>query len=391
MLLIVAGAQVQAQTATVAKPDSAAPAGKDTITLPSGNVLTGKVRHLEFGTLTFHSDELRTMTIPLAKVKTMRTTTAFAVASTTQNLTRKNVARQVSVGKIIIENGTLKVMGPSGVVKEFPEKDLSFMLSKPAWKRELHNQSNFFYGWYGTITLGATVVNSTRSTSHTYTGDVHLVRAIPTIAGLPAGSKTILNLSGTYGLARSPKIVSGGNVIQGASESKTNILHGDLEHDKFFTAMVFGLVNSSADHNFGDGLQLQQSYGAGIGWGILRTPRNDLAARISLHYEQQQFYAGITSGLGTPTENLVGATVGETWKRKLPGNLKFNEDVMLSPAFNVVQAYSAAATARLTSPIYKNLNFSVRMNDNYLGDPPEGFLRNTYQLTAGVTYTLQQF
>jgi hypothetical protein len=123
-------------------------------------------------------------------------------------------------------------MLPQGEVREFPVKDLRFMLDEPSYRRELHNQSDFLYGWYGTATLGASVVKLTNS-AQTYTGTVGLVRAIPTIAGLPAGSKTILNLSGTYGLAKDPEIVSGDNVFQTASLTKTDILHGDLEYDKF--------------------------------------------------------------------------------------------------------------------------------------------------------------
>jgi hypothetical protein len=262
------------------------------------------------------------------------------------------------------------------------------MLDADAYQRELHNESDFFYGWTGTATVGATLVEATNS-SQTYTGTLAFVRAIPTIAGLPAGSKTILNMSGTYGLAKNPQIISGDNVYQTASVTKTDILHGDLEYDKFFTSTIFGLVNASADHNFGNGLQLQQAYGAGIGWAILRTPQNDLSIRAALQYEQQQFYNGITSGLGTPTDNLVGALVGETWNRTFPHNMKFKESITLSPTFNLVNSYSGVGSASFLFPVYKRLNFSITTTDNYLGDPPEGFLRNTFQLTTGITYTLK--
>ncbi len=385
LVLTVAGVPMQAQ---VAKADQAAGNDKDTITFGNGDTLTGKVGKVVYGNVSFHSDELGDLTIPLTKLKAIHTTTAFAAGSNTERLTKKNVAEQVPVGKIALENETLSVMLPQGQVREFPAKDLKFMLDEPAYRRELHNQSDFLYGWYGTATLGASVVKSTNS-AQTYTGTVGLVRAIPTIAGLPAGSKTILNLSGTYGLAKAPEIVSGGNVFQTASVTKTDILHGDLEYDKFFTPMVFGLVSGSADHNFGNGLELQQAYGAGLGWAILRSPQNDLAVRASLQYEQQQFYNGITSGLGTPTENLVSASIGETWSRTFPHSIRFNEYLTLNPTFNVVKAYSGVAGAGFVFPVYKNLNFSVTTTDNYLGDPPEGFLRNTFQFTTGVTYTLK--
>jgi len=362
--------------------------GTDTITFTNGDQLTGKLAKVVYGTVSFHSDMLGDLSIPLTKIKSMHTAEAFAAGSKEHHLTKKNVAEQLPAGKIALEGDTLKVLLPEGKVQEFPTKDIGFMLDEPAFQRELHNESDFLYGWYGTATLGATLVKATNS-AQTYTGTVAMVRAIPTIAGLPAGSKTILNLSGTYGLAKDPLIVSGNDVFQTASVTKTDILHGDLEYDKFLTPMVFGLVNGSADHNFGNGLELQQSYGAGIGLGILRTPQNDLAVRAILQYEQQQFYNGLTSGLGTPTENLVSASLSETWSRTFPHNLKFNEYLTLNPTFNVVRAYSGVAGASFVFPVYKNLNFSVSTTDNYLGDPPEGFLRNTFQFTSGITYTLK--
>lgn len=390
VVLMTAGVPMQAQTGKVAKPDKAGTVGKDTITFKNGDTLTGTIDKVTFGNVSFHSDELGNLKIPLTKIKAMHTATAFAAGSKTEHLTNKNLAKQVPVGRIALENNTVKVMLPQGGVREFPARDLSFMMRKSAFRRELHEQPDLLYGWYGTVSLGATVVQSTNS-ALTYTGAVQLVRAIPTVAGLPAGSKMILNLSGTYGLAKSPEVVSGQQVIQTASVTKTDILHGALEYDKFFTPMVFGLVSGGADHNFGQGLQLQQAYGAGGGLAILRTPKNDLVVRGSLQYEQQQFYNGVTSGLGTQTENLVGASIGETWSRAFPYHIKFNQYVTLNPTFNVVRAYSGVAGAELIFPAYKNLNFSVSVTDNYIGDPPEGFMRNTIQLTTGVTYALKGF
>jgi hypothetical protein len=360
----------------------------DTIVLTNGDTLTGRIDKMTYGNVSFHDDVLGDLSIPLSKISMMHTKTAFAAGSTMEPLTKKNAAEAVAIGNVNMDKQNLTVTPPDGKVREFPTKDLSFMLNDDAYQRELHNQSDFFYGWTGNATLGATLVQATNS-SQTYTTSVGFVRAIPTIAGLPAGSKTILNLSGTYGLARNPEIISGGIVYQTPSVTKTDILHGDLEYDKFFTSMIFGLVNSSADHNYGNGLQLQQAYGAGIGWSILRNPQNDLSVRAALQYEQQQFYNGITSGLGTPTENLAGALLSETWSRSFPHNIKFKESITVNPAFNVPNAYSGVGLTSFIVPVYKRLNFSVTATDNYLGDPPQGFLRNTFQLTTGITYTLK--
>jgi hypothetical protein len=43
----------------------------------------------------------------------------------------------------------------------------------------------------------------------------------------------------------------------------------------------------------------------------------------------------------------------------------------------------------LFSPSIKKFNFTVSSTDNYLGDPPEGFHRNSFQFTSGVTYVIK--
>jgi Protein of unknown function, DUF481 len=214
---------------------------------------------------------------------------------------------------------------------------------------EIQNESDLLYGWAGSITLGASLVDATNS-NQTYTGSVALIRSIPTIAWLPPASKTTLNLSGTYGLAKNPEIISDGEIFQAASISKTNILHGDAEWDKYLSPAIFALVNASADHNFGNGLQLQQAYGAGLGWSIIKQPKETFDVKATLLYQQQQFYNGLESGLGTPSVNLIGADLNESWSRTFAHNVKFNEYITLTPTFNVVRAYSLWATQTSSFP-----------------------------------------
>lgn len=365
----------------------AANAASDTLTFTNGDHITGKLLHVMNGSVSFHSDMLGDVSVPLKNVKELHSGQAFAAAEKGEHLTRENVAAKIGVGNIAIENGNLRQTIAEEPVRSFPAEKIEFLVDAPTFRRELKGESNFFYGWTGSITLGATLVKATTS-AQTYTGSVAFVRALPTTAGLPPVSRTTLNLSGTYGLSSSPTILSGGNVFQSAYVSKTDILHGDTEYDHYFSKAIYGLANASADHNFGNGVQLQQAYGAGLGWSVVRSQKSTLDIKATLQYEQQQFYNNLISGLGTPDENLIGATVNETWNRSFKNNIKLNENVTISPAFNVIQAYSAVANASLNFPLYKNLNFTVSSTDNYLGDPPEGFLRNSFQFTTGINYKL---
>ena len=74
---------------------------------------------------------------------------------------------------------------------------------------------------------------------------------------------------------------------------------------------------------------------------------------------------------------------------KLPHGLVFNETAVITPAFNQTNAYSALATAGLTFPVYKRFGFTVGALDDFLNDPAIGSKKNSFQFTAGVTYTLK--
>ena len=360
----------------------------DTVIFVNGDQLTGKLIGVLAGTVTFHSDILGDVSIPVAKVKSLHAARQFAVIEKDQHITRKTVVERVPIGSVDLEHDTIRLQPPHASEKSFPLSRTSSLVDADLFHRELHNEVDPFYGWTGSITLGATLVTATNS-AQTYTGAVALVRSIPTSAWLPPKSKTTLNLNATYGLAKDSEIISGGNEFQSPSVSKTDIKHGDAEYDKYFSQDIFGLVNASADHNFGNGLQLQQAYGAGLGWSVLRAPKNTLDVKASLLYEQQQFYNGLTSGLGTPNVNLVGAALTENWNHTFAHGVKINQYITVTPTFNVIQAYSGVANANFVFPVYKKLNFTLSSTDNYLGDPPQGFKRNSFQFTAGITYALK--
>jgi len=192
-------------------------------------------------------------------------------------------------------------------------------------------------------------------------------------------------------LAKDPQISSGGVIVQYPSVTKTDILHGDAEYDHYLLPRFYWLVDASADHNYGNGLQLQQAYGGGVGWTVVQRPNTTLNLKVGPQYLEQQFYDGIYSSLGTPDQNLIGLAMAETWNKNFGHNhnLKFMESMTLTPTFNFVQAYSGVVTAALAVPVYKKINVSLNSTDNYLGDPAQGYRRNSFQFTAGVTYVVK--
>jgi hypothetical protein len=92
-----------------------------------------------------------------------------------------------------------------------------------------------------------------------------------------------------------------------ASSAKTDIMHGDIERDWFLSPRFYALVDASADHNLGAGLNLQQTYGAGAGYAVIRKPVQTLDVKGDVHFSRQEFYpAG--PGLADVSLNVIAST-----------------------------------------------------------------------------------
>jgi hypothetical protein len=223
--------------------------------------------------------------------------------------------------------------------------------------------------WKGTITIGAAVVNATQD-SESFTGAVSLVRAIPTENWLEPANRTSLNLIAAYGEVSEPATPT----------IKTAIFHGDLERDEYFSPRLYAFGLGALDHNFSQGLDLQQTYSGGIGWTLIQRDNETLDLKASVSFIRQQFS-------GAPDLDLVGSVFGEAFKRKFKHTI-LDQHLILVPVWNNTNAYSGAFTAMLTLPIYKRLNASAGFIDSYLNNPPPGFQKNSVQLTIGLTYAL---
>ena len=92
----------------------------------------------------------------------------------------------------------------------------------------------------------------------------------------------------------------------------------------------------------------------------------------------------------TPSKNLIGADFGDTYMLKLLHGLVFNQGAVITPAFNQSNAYSAVASAGLLFPTYQARSaLRVGTLDDFLNDPAIGSKKNSFQFTAGVTYSLK--
>jgi hypothetical protein len=373
-------------------------AGVDEIVFTNGDKLTGKVVSESGGVVTFQSDIAidssksdnaggGTITVPWSRIKELRSGQKFAVITTGEKLRVGRPAPQVPVGTVSVSNDEIAVSGVGGEVKNVPTKDAAYIVGADEFQKAIAREPSFLKGWVGAVTLGATLVESTQ-TSETLTGAIALVRTQPSVNWLEPRNKTIFDATATYGLVTQPFIPG----VQNASSAKTNILHGDIERDQYVTQRLYYLFDASADHNIGSGLQVQQIYGVGAGYSVIKQDLQTLDVKGDIHYQRQEFYPSADFPSGQSL-NLIGASIGEIYMRKLPKSLVFNESGTILPAFNTPahqpSAWSAQIIAGLVFPVYKNLGFTLGSQDNFVNNPPFGYKKNTFQFTAGVTYALK--
>jgi Protein of unknown function, DUF481 len=358
---------------------SAAPA-PDVIIFTNGDQLTGKLLRAVSGSVTFHSDIAGDVTVTWDKIKSIHTSQQFAVIQQGQHVNPKTADGNIAQGVVQIQDDQVKVAtGTGGTTKDIPVKNAEYMIDEPTYTKEVRRNPGFLYGWTGSITAGASTVEATQN-SRAFNGAVALVRRIPTVDWLDPRNRTLFDFTGAYGTVTQP----------GTASIKTNIIHFDAEHDWYFTPRFYFLVTTAFDHNYSQGLDLQQIYGAGMGYTVIKTPKQELDLKFDIHYERQQFFLlPNLPGPVSPSKNLIGADFGDTYMLKLPKGLVLNQGATITPAFNQSNAYSAVATAGLLFPVYKRLGFSVGLLDDFLNDPAAGSKKNSFQFTAGVTYTLK--
>ncbi len=83
-------------------------------------------------------------------------------------------------------------------------------------------------------------------------------------------------------------------------------------------------------------------------------------------YVRQEF-AGATA-----SESLIGSVFEEDYTRGLWHGSKFTEQIIVLPTWNNTNAISGTGNAAITIPVYKRMNFSFGVIDNYLNNPAAG-------------------
>ena len=368
---------------------SASPAAKkgpppDVIVFTNGDRLSGTLVREVGGNVTFRSEIVGEINVPWSKIKELDTKTRMAVLTSSVTPHHGKIPEHIPEGTLSVANNLITVTPAThATIPPIPVKNVQYIIDETTLNREMFGHPGVFGGWNGSMTAGATIVAATQK-QYTFNGGVALARVEPSVSWLNPNNRTTIDFTGSYGKITQPAYISEG-VFYPASNSKSAIYHAGAERDQYFSSRFYALAQTAFDHNYSQGLDLQQVYGGGIGYTIIKQPKQELDIKATAQYEKQDF---INATDGT-NQNLVGSTYAGTYVLHLFRGLLFNQQVSYLPAYNNTRAYSATETNTLAIPFYKSLSFSVGTIDSYLNDPPAAVpptLRNSFQFTFGATY-----
>lgn len=370
-ILVLTGLAV-AETLFAQAAKGPAKAEPDVLIFTNGEKLIGHLEHSSGTSVTFKSDMAGEVTADWSKIKELHSSQQFAVIPKDVTLGKHADTSKIPQGTLSMTDQKLTVTPPAQAAPHtIPVGDAAHVIDQATFQHDVVHNPGFFSGWTGAVAAGASLVEATQNSS-TFTGAFNFVRAIPPESWLLPRNRTTVDFNASYGKVSEP----------GTPTVKTEIIHADFERDEYVTSRVYLFGLASWDHNFSQGLDLQQSYGGGLGWTAYKTDNQELDFKASVDYIRQAFT------IPSHNENLIGAIFGQTYHRDFAHGVVLAEGLSITPSFNVASAYSALGNVTLSLPLHKHFNLAFGVLDSYLNNPPPAFKKNSFQFTAALAYSI---
>lgn len=337
-------------------------AAADLLTLSNGDHLAGTVVRGDANGVTFHSPALGDLHVSWKQVQWLTAGGQFIMV-TNDKTWRGNFTAQGDDITLLPAGGTpvaLRANALIEVVKPAVYQSQLEAARLPPWR-----------GWQGAIAAGFSLVSATQS-ANSYTVSLAFHRSGGIRLAKAPQSNTQVSFQGDYGSVSQPR----------SPTVLTSIYTAAFEQDQNISPRFFMLGRAQVDHNLAQGLQLQQSYGGGLGWKPIQNATAQMDLKAGLHFTHQAF-------ISAPAARFLAADLTENYRRLLPSAMVWTEKLEVSPAVTKGNAYQASADTALVVPVYKNLSFNIRLSDSYLGNPQPGFRHNSLQFSSGLQITVR--
>ncbi len=345
----------------------------DVVIFTDGERLSGHLIGANSANFTFQSDMLGSITADWSKVKELHSSKTFAVIPKGVEFKRNADVSAVPEGTVAVADQKITVTPAAGAPKTVAVADATNVVEDGAFKNALMHNPGFFHDWAGGVGAGASLANSTQ-TAESFNAAINLVRVSPLESWLRRRNRTAFTFSTGFGEIKSP----------GTATVKTSIYHAGLERDEYFSSAFYGFGQTLYDHNFSQGLKLQQTYGGGIGYSAIHKAAASLDLKVGGAYIRQDF------SISANNRSLSAITFEEDYRRNLMRNMLFTQQLLVNPSLNDTKAFTASFNSQLAAPISKKLNVSLGFIDGYLNNPSGiGAKKNSTQLNLSLNYLIR--
>ena len=353
---------------------NASAADEDYILFKNGEKLIGKLQRSTGDTVEFKSDMAGKVTVKWSKIKELHSPRSFAVVEKGVTLHTNESDRKIPQGAVAVADGDVTVdQGPQQPTLTLPLSDTADLIDQSTFSRVVLGRPAWYRNWKGQATLGVAVVRATQ-TSQSYTSAANFIRDIPGEDWMDPETRTTINFTSAYGQVTQPN----------AQTLKTSIFHAQAERDRYFSPRAFLFVDAQFDHDFSQGLDLQQVYSSGVGFSVIKKKYEQLDLRAALGYQDQRFFDA------TQNQHLVSSVFSEVYDRKFQKAI-LHQGLSVTRSWSNLNAYSATGEFTFTVPVVKHLSFTWSLVDTFLNNPSPNFRKNSFQFSSGVTYSPQGF
>jgi hypothetical protein len=351
-------------------PGSAA--NKDVLVFLDGEKLIGQLQRADGESVVFKSDMAGELTVDWKNVEQLHTRQQFVVVRKGTKLVWRGSYPNLTKGEVSATDRNLQIQpAPPAAPSNVAVADTQAVIAESDFDKAVSYRPNFIEDWKGDASLGISLVKATQN-SQTYTSSVKLMRLLPVEDWLEPANRTTVAFTSSYGDLSQP----------GTATVETSIFHASGERDEYFSPAAYVFADAGFDHDFSQGLNLQQSYGGGIGWTAIKSADELLDLKGELNYLDQQFQTS------SQNQKLLGSIFSEDFTWKFKHTITLQQQLTLNPAWTNTRAYSATGNVSVTVPVFKRMGVTMSSTDTFLNDPSPGFRKNSFQFTTSLTYAV---
>jgi len=334
----------------------------DSVTFRNGDRLTGTFISVRGNNLNLQTDELGSLTIPVAKLSAV----SVGVVVTA-------IVRGGSLGRgwlTLGSSGQWQLTDENdGMTQTIDTTETTVILPVERYQSIVEHVANPWQDWTGTTNLGYSVQRGNQQTN-TFSSSVDARRERPTAPIFERHWRTNVHMT---------MLLS--NAIEEGTSIGSNTFSTSVRQDRLFApgSFVFGIVQF--DHVGAEGLSLRQTLGGGSGYDVALGGRGTLSILAGLTFVRERFS---TDGDEQTTVQLLA---GEKFRYQVTPRVRIDHAASVYPNVSVLGQVHLDTQTALDVKLTNRFSLNTGLIDFYLNNPAPGSRRNNFALTTGITTT----